>query len=215
MSKLQGFGQVTAQYGAGLGAASGSITQHQAIDLGTTVHNTIDLGVVNKGTVDLGVVNKGVVDLGVVNQGTVDLGVVNTGASNIISGTGVGESGLIMGQSQGGAYEAQMQGNAFTTSQFTTTQTQGMGASGLMMGNEGKATSQINIEGLGNASTSQFVTTGPTTTTTTTRTVNYTTTTGQPIVGASNILNPIVKTTVNQPIVTGSMMNVQTNPNNI
>ena len=117
-----------------------------------------------------------------------------------------------MGQSQGGAYET---GNAFTTSQFTTTQTQGMGESGLIMGNEGNANSQINFEGLGNASTSQFVTTGPTTTTTTTRTVNYTTTTGQPIVGASNILNPIVKTTVNQPIVTGSMMNVQTNPNNI
>ena len=195
-------GEASAQYGVGLGAASGSITQHQAIDLGTTVHDTVDLGVVNKGTVDLGVVNKGVVDLGVVNKGTVDLGVVNTG-SNIISGSGIGQSGLIMGQTEG---------NAFTTSQMATTQ--GLGASGLMIGNEGNANSQINIEGLGNNSVSQFVTTGPTTVTKTTRTVNYTTT-GQPIVGASNVLNPIVKTTVNQPIVTGSMMNVQTNPSNI
>ena len=104
-------------------------------------------------------------------------------------------------------------GNTFTTSQMATTQ--GLGASGLMIGNEGNVNNQINIEGLGNNSVSQFVTTGPTTTTTTTRTVNYTTTTGQPIVGTSNILNPIVKTTVNQPIVTGSMMNVQTNPSNI
>ena len=197
-------GEASAQYGAGLGAASGSITQHQAIDLGTTVHNTIDLGVVNKGTVDLGVVNKGVVDLGVVNKGVVDLGVVNTGSSNIISGSGIGQSGLIMGQTEG---------NAFTTSQMANTQ--GLGTSGLMIGNEGNANSQINVEGLGNNSVSQFVTTGPKTVTNTTRTVNYTTTTGQPIVGTSNVLNPIVKTTVNQPIVTGSMMNVQTNPSNI
>ena len=55
----------------------------------------------------------------------------------------------------------------------------------------------------------QYETTGATTTTTTTKTVKYTTTTGAPIVGASNVLNPIVDTTVKEPIITGSTMNYQ------
>ena len=41
--------------------------------------------------------------------------------------------------------------------------------------------------------------------------MKYTTTTGQPIMGASNILNPIVNTTVKEPIVTGTTMDFQTN----
>ena len=92
----------------------------------------------------------------------------------------------------------------------------GLGGEGDNAIDVGYSTTTNNNAGLGafGATTStQYGTTGgtTTTTTTTTKTVKYTSTTGQPIVGASNILNPIVNTTVKEPIVTGSTVNFQAN----
>ena len=85
----------------------------------------------------------------------------------------------------------------------------------MEFGNEGNIdiNNQVQLGGIGTNATTQFVTTGPTTTTTTTRTVKYTSDNVQPIIGEQNILEPIVKTTVKQPIITGSTMNIQNDQN--
>ena len=192
----------------GLGASSTQInattsttTTHDVIDLGTTVHNTIDLGVVNHGA------------------STINTGAV--GASGIGMTTETNGMELVTNSSQMGTGAS---GLAFTTSQIGTTQVQqGGNASGLVMGLGGEGDNAIDVSystntnnnaglgAFGTTSTTQYGTTGATTTTTTTKTVKYTTTTGQPIMGASNILNPIVNTTVKEPIVTGTTMDFQTN----
>jgi hypothetical protein len=85
----------------------------------------------------------------------------------------------------------------------------------MEFGNKGNIdiNNQVQLGGIGTNATTQFVTTGPTTTTATTRTVKYTTGDVQPIIGEQNILEPIVKTTVKQPIITGSTMNIQNDQN--
>jgi len=220
-----GFG---AEFSAGasssqIGATTSTTTTHGVIDLGTTVHNTIDLGVVNTGASTIGTgagaISSSALTLGQ-NAETVDLG-ITTEATGMGLDTGSSQVGL------GGS------GLAFTTSQV-----QGTSTNGLVMGLGGEGDNAIDVTyttnsgdnaGLGafgatttttssqygtiGASTTttahQYETTGATTTTTTTKTVKYTTTTGEPIVGASNVLNPIVNTTVKEPIITGSTMNYQ------
>jgi hypothetical protein len=182
-----------------IGATTSTTTTHDVIDLGTTVHNTIDLGVVNTGTTQI-------------NSGAI-------GTSGLILGENAGTAGLVNNSSQIGTGSS---GLAFSSSQIGTTQVQGMDSNGMIMGLGGEGDNAIDVSystntnknaGLstfGAASSTQYGTTGPTTTTTT-KTVKYTTTTGPTVMGTSNILNPIVKTTVKEPIITGSTMNIQTN----
>ena len=194
-----GAGASGAGFGAGasttqIGATTSTTTTHDVIDLGTTVHNTIDLGVVNAGTTGVSTLNLGE-----------NAGATNVGLTTESAGMGTGASGL-----------------AFTSSQIGTTQDQGMSQSGMAMGLGGEGDNAIDVNystannnaslgAFGATTSNQYGTAGTTTTTTTTKTVKYTTTTGQPIVGASNVLNPIVNTTVKEPIVTGSTVNFQTN----
>ena len=214
-----GFGAgAGAGFGAGvsstqIGATTTTTTTHDVIDLGTTVHNTIDLGVVNAGTTSINAGEAGASGLALGENAGAAVG-LTTGSTGI---------GLVSSSSQMGTGASQL---AFTTSQTGTTQVQGMNQSGLVMGLGGEGDNAIDVAystntnnnvGLGafGATTStQYGTTGSTTTTTTTKTVKYTTT-GQPIIGASNILNPIVNTTVKEPIVTGSTVDFQTNNNAI
>ena len=208
-----------AGFGAGvsstqIGATTTTTTTHDVIDLGTTVHNTIDLGVVNAGTTSINAGEAGASGLALGENAGAAVG-LTTGSTGI---------GLVSSSSQMGTGASQL---AFTTSQTGTTQVQGMNQSGLVMGLGGEGDNAIDVAystntnnnvGLGafGATTStQYGTTGSTTTTTTTKTVKYTTTTGQPIIGESNILNPIVNTTVKEPIVTGSTVDFQTNNNAI
>ena len=198
-------GESTANFGAGtvgvgIGNTTINTTTHNVIDLGTKVHKTIDLGVVNKG---------------------------------VITTTGTGESGLILGQnvdSNGFKMDSNTiqinEGNNIGTSGInfnnsqlgTTIQNQGLSSSGLVMGlgNEGNinVNAQTQLGEITTNNASQFITTGPTTTTSTTKTVNYINSTSQPIIGTTKMLNPIYKTNVQQPIIAGSTMNIQTNQTN-
>jgi hypothetical protein len=152
----------------------------------------------------VGVVNAGTTGVSTLNLGE-NAGATNVGLTTESAGMGTGASGL-----------------AFTSSQIGTTQVQGMSQSGMAMGLGGEGDNAIDVNystannnaslgAFGATTSNQYGTAGTTTTTTTTKTVKYTTTTGQPIVGASNVLNPIVNTTVKEPIVTGSTVNFQTN----
>ena len=115
-------------------------------------------------------------------------------------------------------------GLGFTTSQIETNQIQGADSNGLVMGLGGEGdnavdvgyttnnNANIGLSGFGaTTSSTEYGTAGTTTTTTTTKTVKYTTSTGPTIVGSSNVLNPIVNTTVKEPIITGSNIDFQTN----
>ena len=166
---------------------TGSTTTHKTIDLGTTVHKTIDLGVVNKGVT----------------------GTFNTG--DIITGQNLKSNEVQLVSSEGN--QIINSGLSFNTRQMGINQNQGMEV--MEFGNEGNIdiNNQAQLGGIGTNSTTQFVTTGPTTTTMTTREVKYTTDNVQPIIGEQNVLNPIVKTTVKQPIITGSTMNIQNDQN--
>ena len=105
---------------------------------------------------------------------------------------------------------------------YNRTQIQNMGSSGLVMGLGGEGDNAVDVGyfsntnsdamgGFGATTTeTQYGTTGTTTTTTTTKTVNYTTT-QQPVISTSNVLTPIVNTTVRDPIIAGSTMKFQTN----
>ena len=192
-----------------IGATTSTTTTNGLIDLGTTVHNTIDLGVVNTGatTINTGAEGTSAISFGE-NLGTTNMGLTteSTGAGleATSSQVGLGSSGL-----------------AFTTSQIGTTQIQGADSNGLIMGLGGEGDNAVDVGYSTNnnnnlafgttTSATEFGTTGATTTTTTTKTVKYTTTTGPTIVGSSNVLNPIVNTTVKEPIITGSNIDFQTN----
>ena len=156
---------------------------------------------------------------------------MNHGATTINTGA-IGSSGLILGENAGATgvglttdatgMGTSSSGLAYTTSQIGTTQVQGMDSNGMLMGLGGEGDNAIDViyasnttnsglGGIGATTSTQYVTTGPTTTTTTTKAVKYTTTTGPTVMGTSNVLNPIVKTTVKEPIITGSTVNIQTN----
>ena len=151
--------------------------------------------------------------------GTTQINSGAIGTSGLILGENAGTAGLVTNSSQIGTGSS---GLAFSSSQIGTTQVQGMDSNGMIMGLGGEGDNAIDVSystntnknaGLstfGAASSTQYGTAGPTTTTTT-KTVKYTTTTGPTVMGTSNILNPIVKTTVKEPIITGSTMNIQTN----
>ena len=168
---------------------TGTTTTHKTIDLGTTVHKTIDLGVVNKGVT----------------------GTFNTG--EVITDPNFRSNEVQLVSSEGNQFANS--GLTFTSSKIGTNQNQGMEV--MEFGNKGNIdnnnNNQVQLGGIGTNATTQFVTTGPTTTTATTRTVKYTTGDVQPIIGEQNILEPIVKTTVKQPITTGSTMNIQNDQN--
>ena len=182
--------ELGAEYGSGDGMGMGITTTtnnvitgttatHKTIDLGTTVHKTIDLGVVKKEAIGTGGV--------IVNQ--------NLGSNEIQ---------LVSNE------ENQManSGLALSTRQIdNTNRNQKMEV--MDLGNEENIdiNRQVQFGGIGTNSVKKFVTTGPTTITTTTKNVKYTTNSGQPIIGESNILSPIVKTTVKQPIITAPLLN--------
>ena len=194
-----------------IGATTSTTSTNGLIDLGTTVHNTIDLGVVNTGatTINTGAQGSSAISFGE-NLGSTNLGLTTeaTGAEfqATSSQMGLGSSGL-----------------AFTTSQMGTTQIQGADSNGLVMGLGGEGdnavdvgyttnnNANIGLSGFGATTSSTEYGTAGTTTTTTTKTVQYTTSTGPTIVGSSNVLNPIVNTTVKEPIITGSNIDFQTN----
>ena len=208
-----GFG---AEYASGMtssqiGATTSTTTTNGLIDLGTTVHNTIDLGVVNAGssTINMATEGPGSVALGE------NLGTTNMGLTTEATGVDFGATSSQVGMSSSGL--------AFTTSQVGTTQIQGADSNGLVMGLGGEGdnavdvgyttnnSTNIGLGAFGATSSAEFGTTGAKTTTTTTKTVKYTTTTGPTIVGSSNVLNPIVNTTVKEPIIAGSNIDFQTN----
>ena len=81
----------------------------------------------------------------------------------------------------------------------------GLGGSGDLAGDV-NFTANSNAVGLGafgaDASSTQFGTTGTTATTTTVQ--KFTTTSSSLLIGTTNILQPIINTSVNEPIVAGS-----------
>ena len=205
--------------GAGEGLATtttlnavNTIKTNDVIDLGTKVHKTINLGVVNAGESQINTLNAGTIGTtGLIMGQNVDnarMGLItNTTQSQINQMQGIGSSGI-----------------SFTTSKILPTQIQGMGNNGSAIGLVGEGNNSVGMSYMANtnnnvqagvntleasAATSQFGNTK----TIITKNVQYNTISGQPIVGTSNILNPIVKTTIKQPIITGNTMNFQTNDN--
>ena len=81
----------------------------------------------------------------------------------------------------------------------------GANAEGLTMGlgGSGDMGGSLDLGALGATTATQYGTTGTTTTTTT---VQNFSTSSQPIIGGTNILEPIVNTSVNQPIVAGDSL---------
>ena len=204
----------------GIGATTATTTINETLDLGTTVHPTINYGVVNAGT---SVINGGVTSIGE--------GAEMVGSSGLVMGEAGDANGMMLttantqyGISGEGEAMAGASGLAMTTqtSQIEGTRIQNMGSSGLVMGLGGEGDNAVDVGyssntnsaamgGFGATTTeTQYGTAGTTTTTTTTKTVNYTTT-QQPVISTSNVLTPIVNTTVREPIIAGSNMNFQTN----
>ena len=204
----------------GIGATTATTTINETLDLGTTVHPTINYGVVNAGT--------SVINGGVTSNGE---GAEMVGSSGLVMGEAGDANGIMLtttnthyGISGESEAMAGASGLAMTTqtSQIEGTQIQNMGSSGLVMGLGGEGDNAVDVGyfsntnseamgGFGATTTeTQYGTTGTTTTTTTTKTVNYTTT-QQPVISTSNVLTPIVNTTVRDPIIAGSTMKFQTN----
>ena len=179
------------QSGIGLSTTNNNVIMstnvHPVIDLGTKVHKTIDLGVVNgenTGTFQTGSQIKEQ------NLGSNEIQLVSN------EGNLIGNSSLIYNGSK------------------INNQSPEFGGSGFIMKSGNEENIDNNIQGMNINTSSQFVTTGPTIITDKMGTVQYRTSSGQPIIGESNYLKPIVKTTVKQPIIAGETLDNKIDENN-